>query len=691
MLISLAMSIAAAGAAGTPVVPAIIDCQSILAPRTAQTERRSVTDKDLIETLDLGSNAGFEAGSFFSVGPDRRVAAAIRRADIDSNSYCTGIMVIDASGSARLIDAGPGAAFWRFDNFYGTNGFPTGSPKLITPRWSSDGQSLGFLKFVDGKLQLWLWRDGSKARAIAADDQDIIDFRFTKDGTALVYKMRDEAQQQAALRYEALQGFHYDERSFPFFSSRPFPIGKPGDLHLTASLTDGSIHKASSDEIAMFSPQASDGPEPIMVPNNKGIYHIAMQSGRTTLTCASSLCTDIEGTPWLSAPNMIGYMRREGWAKGTTAIYQWSPGAAAPRRLYATIDLLIDCAPFGQDVLCGREGAKRPRTLERINLKTRRSSTVFDPNPAFHTFALGRVERLNWKNDRGIECFGDLTYPPDYQPGKAYPLVVVQYESRGFLRGGTGDEYPVQLFARAGYLVLTVQRPRSPFYGLGLPSIERQRLQNKDFVERRSILSAIETKVSQLVDAGIADPDRIGITGLSDGSTTVQFAALHSRLFRAAAVSGCCWEPSQTWILGPALQAHYHTLGWPASPQDDIPMWRDISLSLNASHVAFPLLIQAADGEYRVALEAVHALRAAASPVDLFIFPDEAHIKWHPAQRASLYARNLRWFDFWLLGKRPTGHGPDAQEVSRWADMQRAWPKTKNSPSVSREDRRTER
>ena len=675
MLISLAMSIAAAGAAGTPVVPAIIDCHSNLAPRTAQTERRSVTDKDLIETLDLGYNAGLETGSFFSVGPDRRVAAAIRRADIDSNSYCTGIMVIDAAGSARLIDAGPGAAFWRFDNFYGTNGFPTGSPKLITPRWSSDGQSLGFLKFVDGKLQLWLWRDGSKARAIAANDQDIIDFRFTKDGTALVYKIRDEAQQQAILRYEALQGFHYDERSFPFFSSRPFPIGKPGDLHLTASLTDGSIHKASSDEIAMLSPKANDGPEPIMVPNSKGIYHIAMQSGRTTLTCASSLCTDIEGTPWLSAPNMIGYMRREGWAKGTTAIYQWSPGAAAPRRHYATTDLLIDCAPFGQDVLCGREGSKRPRTLERINLKTRRSSTLFDPNPAFHTIALGRVERLNWKNDRGIECFGDLTYPPDYQLGKAYPLVVVQYESRGFLRGGTGDEYPVQLFARAGYLVLTVQRPRSPFYGLGLASIERQRLQNKDFVERRSILSAIETKVSQLVDAGIADPDRIGITGLSDGSTTVQFAALHSRLFRAAAVSGCCWEPSQTWILGPALQAHYHALGWPASPQDDIPMWRDISLSRNASHVAFPLLIQAADGEYRVALEAVHALRAAASPVDLFVFPDEAHIKRHPAQRASLYARNLRWFDFWLLGKRPAGNGPDAQEVSRWADMQRAWPK----------------
>jgi dipeptidyl aminopeptidase/acylaminoacyl peptidase len=287
-------------------------------------------------------------------------------------------------------------------------------------------------------------------------------------------------------------------------------------------------------------------------------------------------------------------------------------------------------------------------------------------------------------NDQGVECFGDLVYPPDFQPGRRYPLIVVQYESRGFLRGGTGDEYPIQIFAREGYLVLSIQRPRSPLFGKGLSTTERQRQQNEGFLERRSILSAIETKVKQLIDTGLADPQRIGITGLSDGSTTVQYAALHSSLFSAASVSGCCWEPSQTWLLGPSLQNTYQGFGWPRSPQDKPAMWADISLSRNADRVTFPLLFQAADGEYLMALEAVSALREAGSPVDLFVYPDELHIKRHPAHRAGVYQRNLLWFDFWLRGKKPPAGDPRAAEVDRWTQMKKSWEKSTTQASVSR-------
>ena len=101
-------------------------------------------------------------------------------------------------------------------------------------------------------------------------------------------------------------------------------------------------------------------------------------------------------------------------------------------------------------------------------------------------------------------------------------------------------------------------------------------------------------------------------------------------------------------------------------------MWGDISLARNASRVAFPILMQAADGEYLVALETVRALRAAKRPIDLYVFPDEVHIKRHPAHRAGIYKRNLRWFDFWLRGKRPDPSDDDAPEVDRWAEMRRA-------------------
>ena len=132
---------------------------------------------------------------------------------------------------------------------------------------------------------------------------------------------------------------------------------------------------------------------------------------------------------------------------------------------------------------------------------------------------------------------------------------------------------------------------------------------------RRSILSSIETKVAALIAAGLADPDKVGITGLSDGGTTTQFAAMHSTMFKAASVSGCCWEPSQTWLLGSAIQKQHERVGWPTSPETGSEIWSAISYSRNAERVAFPILIQSADRELIPALEAVYALRSANSPV----------------------------------------------------------------------------
>src|SRR3546814_7717574 len=58
------------------------------------------------------------------------------------------------------------------------------------------------------------------------------------------------------------------------------------------------------------------------------------------------------------------------------------------------------------------------------------------------------------------ETFVDLVYPVNYDRRKKYPLIVVQYISRGFLRGGVGDEFPIQVFANRGYAVLSIQRPK---------------------------------------------------------------------------------------------------------------------------------------------------------------------------------------------------------------------------------------
>ena len=75
--------------------------------------------------------------------------------------------------------------------------------------------------------------------------------------------------------------------------------------------------------------------------------------------------------------------------------------------------------------------------------------------------------------------------------------------------------------------------------------------------------------------------------------------------------------------------------------------------------------MQLADDEYLDSLESFTALREAGAPVDMFIFPDEHHVKWQPAHRLAIYRRSIDWFDYWLRGIR--SKAPDRQsELKHW-------------------------
>jgi dipeptidyl aminopeptidase/acylaminoacyl peptidase len=293
--------------------------------------------------------------------------------------------------------------------------------------------------------------------------------------------------------------------------------------------------------------------------------------------------------------------------------------------------------------------------------------TLFDPNPEFASLRLGAVERLKWRNDRGIETFGDLVLPVDHKRGERHPLVIVQYDTRGFLRGGTGDEYPIQLFAAHGLAVLSVQRPRPVGYlYANRDSVELEQNNQRDWADRKSVLSSLERGIAIAAAKGSVDPTRVGITGLSDGTANVQYALINSHLFKAASVSSS-FEGMGTLIplAGPAGEDNYVKWGYPRQSAQNPEFWRCYSLARNAAHIHAPILMQLASDEYQGALEDYAALREAHSPSELYVFPDEHHIKWQPAHRLAIYRRNVIWFDFWLnnaaaANDRPgkNDHGP---------------------------------
>lgn len=673
--------------------PAHAACDDLLPPAAQGGPERLVTADDLLRLRDIGQPDGsmFGQPSPIGVSPDgRRAAFILSRADPGSNGYCRALVAIDLTGAPtpRILDRG-GEMIVNSTVARGLvvkNGFPA----LLTPAWSPDGRWIAYLRRDQGVTQAWRARaNGSGARAVTRSPTDVEAVAWTPDGLGIVYvALPGRADAQRDIEQQGLAGWLYDERFAPNIASRPLLSGSIAREAFRIDPESGRVSPASEAELALV-PMADLSGSPIapsaIAPDGRRasterrdvsplgpLRLVAFDASGKRVACAAAACDGgFTGLWWDADGKELRFLRREGWAGGQMGLYRWVPSRGEPRRVLVTDDVLLGCTPAGMELVCTSENAATPRRLVMVDPRDGRVRPVYDPNPEFGSIVLGKVERLRWRNDLGLEAWGDLVLPPGYDGNARLPLVVVQYHSDGFLRGGTGDEYPIHAFAARGFAVLSTERPA--FVAQGKPGIasydDVNAVNGRDWAERRSLLSSVVTGVNMVIARGIADPARIGITGLSDGASTARFALINTRMFAAASISTCCVEPNSVMTYGGiAYAGAMRAMGYPPASRDAPEFWQPYSMALNAAAMDRPLLMQLADEEYLLGLETFTALREAGQPVEMYVFPGEHHIKWQPAHRRAIYERNLDWFAFWLQSKVDRDPAKAAQ-YGRWTAM----------------------
>lgn len=666
-------------------------CGSILPPSQLPAGKRALTPEDLARLRDIGPpEPQYFFSPFFTISPDGRSAAfQLHRGDPQRNAYCLAMVIVDLSGRAppRIVDEG-GKLILATIELRGIAALPSGLPRVITPRWSGDGKWIAFLKRTGPTIQVWrAFADGSGSAELTHSDTDVVDFRIGPDGSSIVYATRpDIERQRREIDKEGLNGWHYDDRFSPLISRRPLPVG-PAPRHAEVVETaTGRMRAATPGEAALVAidDEIPGGPGAPLPTNVQGLEISATNlsggaaagglkarlANGSTATCAAPACEGATHPWWAPGHRHVRFLRWEGWANASTAIYDWNVQSGAVRRLYLTDDLLTSCTPAASSLVCLIHSSLVPGQLVRLDPATGRRKAIFDLNPEFAHLTLGKAERLHWRNAFGIETVADLVLPVGYRAGRKYPMVVVQYDTRGFLRGGTDDEYPIQAFANRGYAVLSFKRPRMISANTARNFEQAGRLNLEHFADRRSVQSSLEAGIRLVVDRGIADPGRIGITGLSDGSTTVEWELIHSSLFAAAAMSSCCFDTTFISLVGPSAARHFLAEGYPGILGRNDPFWKDVALEVNARRISTPILINASEEEFPDTLDTYNALREAGVAVDLFEYPDEYHARWQPAHRLATYRRSLDWFDYWLRNVR--SDAPDRQsELREWDRLKR--------------------
>jgi dipeptidyl aminopeptidase/acylaminoacyl peptidase len=654
--------------------------------------RRPITTDDLARLRDIGmpDSSLTELPSPLAISPDgKKLAFILSQGDPATNSTCRLLMVADIKPRTEphVIDSGGELILLN----YNIRGLLTaiGFPDAVTPAWSPDGRSIAYLRRDKGVTQLWhVSADGGNAAPLTTSPVDIEAWSWVSDDRVVVASRPGTIDVQARIETEGKTGWLYDARFSPAYGPRP---QMPGDVprHFDAiDIVTGVKSDASATDIALIEPPREGGvPALARIANRSGArawlqtddasplsperVHFSDTQGRETPCTADTCASGIDKLYWSADGNSIVYVRREGWANSQMAFYRWNPAKGAPKRLSRTNDVLLGCLPHGARFVCMREASSLTRRVAEIDPETGAAVTIYDPNPEFESLQLGPVERLTWRNAMGLPAWGDLVLPRGYKPGVKLPMIVVQYDSKGFLRGGTGDEYPIFPLAAKGFAVLSVEDP--PSIARALPKLktwdEINRASTKNWAERRSKLSSTLTGVAMVVARGIADPERIGITGLSDGASSARFALINSRVFSAAAISSSSVEVKTTMIYGGIAWADLNRkLGFPPTTRDDPEFWNPLSIALNARAMDVPLLIQASDDEYLLALETFTALRENDKPVEMFVYPNEHHIKWQPEHRLAVYNRDIDWFAFWFKDEIDPDPSKAAQ-YDRWKAM----------------------
>lgn len=338
---------------------------------------------------------------------------------------------------------------------------------------------------------------------------------------------------------------------------------------------------------------------------------------------------------------------------------------------------------FSEDLrtaVCVQEAMSIPPALVRIDLDSGKMTRLAAVSARHTEIAPLSVQARTWVNRHGYKASGHVIFPRDYRVGERYPTIIVTHGSDADERFAAVDNqwnYPVQLWAERGYLIVLINDPwpqQAPeLHAAYMTWLRGRGPASPEEMQRLLWLNGVhsfEDAAKNLIEEGLIDPARVGIAGYSRGSQMVNVAVVNSKLFRAASSGdGGFLEPQGYSSARSSYNAIYG--GSPLSKH--IGEYLRFAPSLNADKICTPILQQVAAAS-PTQLEFYEALRAQHVPTQITYYPgqnaasDESHVFRVPENRLLAMRENIAWFDYWLLGKRDS-EAPFPERFVEWDRM----------------------
>jgi dipeptidyl aminopeptidase/acylaminoacyl peptidase len=255
---------------------------------------------------------------------------------------------------------------------------------------------------------------------------------------------------------------------------------------------------------------------------------------------------------------------------------------------------------------------------------------------------LGEVRRITARSFDNREIEAWLTLPPGYSEGRRVPLIL-EIHGGPFAAYGPHFATDNQLYAAAGYAVLSANPRGSTSYGADFANLIHHAYPGNDYDDLMAVVDAT-------IASGVADPDSLFVTGGSGGGVLTSWIVGKTDRFKAAATQKPVidWSSQALTADGPALFSRYWFAKQPW--EDPQSYWARSPLSL-VGNVKTPTLVVVGSEDFRTPVNQSEqyytALQLRGVPTALVKVPGASHggIAARPSQSAAKAAAILAWFE----------------------------------------------
>jgi dipeptidyl aminopeptidase/acylaminoacyl peptidase len=249
--------------------------------------------------------------------------------------------------------------------------------------------------------------------------------------------------------------------------------------------------------------------------------------------------------------------------------------------------------------------------------------------------ALGDVRAVHWTSKEGISLEGIVTFPSNYEKGKAFPFLVMPH-------GGpeANDSLWLDPFARTlsgmGYVVLQPEYRGSTGYGTAFLDAIYQHFGDRAY---RDVDSATDYAIAQ----GWADPNRLAMFGWSAGGFMTSWTVTQTHRYKAA-IEGAGITDWLTFMWTSDVQQIDYDARW---TDKDPNAFFAFSAMMHSEDVTTPLLVLHGAADERVPTyqgrEFFEILAARGKTTRMVTYPGSPHFPTVWEQRQDVFREIAAW------------------------------------------------